>query len=110
MFPIRRKAHVSLAVIHIKTYDNLTRYGPQQPQISIAGKDIFADWHISYTCDLPGPRIYPLPIRCKVHMVNFRVAFICWIGIGCEVYDITDRRAYGTNPRASGFYMHGRER
>src|SRR5437763_2889179 len=27
MFPIGRKVHVALAIIHIKTYDNLTGYG-----------------------------------------------------------------------------------
>src|SRR5579872_4740250 len=109
MFPIGRKVHIALPIIHIKTNNNWAGRGSQQAQISITGIDIFANRGIRYTYNFPCARVYPLPVHCKVHMVNFWVAFTGRIGIGGEVYHITCGRACRSDPRAPRFYMRRKE-
>src|SRR6266566_4060436 len=110
MLPIGCKVHIPLAIIYIKTYAKLASLGFEQTKIGITSKDVFSDRYRSYASDLPGSWIYPLPEYRKVHMVNCWIPIMCRIGVGCEVYDVTDCRAHGTNPCAPRFYRCGRER
>src|ERR1700686_4188422 len=110
MLPIGSEVRIPLTIIYIKTNDNLTGRRSKQPKIRITGIDIVMDWPTSYTENLPGSRVYPLPVRRKVHIINFWVAFICRIGISCKMDDVTDCRAYRANPCAPRFYMDRRTR
>ncbi len=109
MLPIRREVDIPLAIIYVKTDRNLARRGSEKSKINVTGKNIFINGDTNFTYNLPGARVYPLPVDGEVHMVNLRVAFICWISVGGEVNNIAGSRTCGTNPRAPGFYMHRKD-
>src|SRR6266487_1575555 len=101
MLSVKCKIHVSLSIIYIKTYYNLTCRCTKFAKIGIASKHIVTNWSTSYTGYYPFARVYPLPVNSKVHMVNFWITWVCGIGISSKGDYITNGFPAWANPGTS---------
>src|SRR5436309_11181457 len=110
MLSIGGKVHISLSIVHIKTYYNLADRRTQFAKIDIASKNIVTNWSTSYTCNDPLAGVYPLPVNGKVHVVNFWITVVGRVGIRSKMDDITDGFPIRANPCAPRFNRCGRER
>src|SRR5947209_16407221 len=90
VLPVRRKIHVPLAIMHIKTDSDLTRWRSELLKVGITGIDILAHRETRLTDDIPGAWIDPRPVGCEVHIIDCGITRMGRIGIGSKVHDAAD--------------------